>query len=84
MVRALLWRGRGEPFASLAGLRLWFGLGRLLRFFSAFVFASHGCKCAIKGLPGGRQRGKFLFQISVPGQNPGAGLPFRVSIDSRL
>jgi hypothetical protein len=50
-------RGRCESFASLRGfwLGLWFG--RLLDFFSTFVFASHGCKCATKGRVRGRVKG---------------------------
>jgi hypothetical protein len=51
VVPVLLWRGRRETFASLGRFRLWFGFRRLLHFFSAFVFASHKCKCATKGLP---------------------------------
>ena len=39
---ALLRRGRGEPFAFAARFRLGLGFGRLLDFFSAFIFASHG------------------------------------------
>jgi hypothetical protein len=62
----LLWRNRGEPFASLAGLRFWFGLGCFLDFFSAFVFASHECKCAIKGLPGERHGVNFCFKFLFP------------------
>jgi len=45
----LLRRGRRESFASLRGFRFRLWLGRLLDFFSTFVFASHGCKCATKG-----------------------------------
>ena len=60
---ALLRWGRGISFAFLAGLRLWLRFGCLLDFFSAFVFASHGCKCAIKGRPGERQRGNFSFKF---------------------
>ena len=41
-VAALLRRGWGEDFALLARLRFGLGFGRLLNFFSAFVFASHG------------------------------------------
>ena len=36
-------RGRGKPFAPLGGFGLWLRFGRLLDFFPAFVFASHGC-----------------------------------------
>jgi hypothetical protein len=44
----LLGRGRGEALATLGGFGLWLRLGRLLDFFSAFIFASHVCKCATK------------------------------------
>jgi len=49
-------RGRREPFASAAGF--WFRLrfGRLLLFLLAFVFASHGSKCATKGHSGERTK----------------------------
>jgi len=40
--RVLLGWGWREHFALLAGLRLGLRLGRLLDFFSAFIFASHG------------------------------------------
>lgn len=44
----LLGRGRGEALATLGGFGLWLRLGRLFDFFSAFIFASHVCKCATK------------------------------------
>jgi hypothetical protein len=59
VVLVLLWRGRREPFASLCGFRFRLRLGRLLDFFSAFVFASHVCKCATKGPLGGRQKAGY-------------------------
>jgi len=46
----------GEPFALAAGLWFGFGLRRLLDFFSAFVFASHGDQCATKGGQGERAK----------------------------
>jgi len=45
----LLGRSRGESLALAAGLWFGFGLGRLLDFFFAFVFASHGDQCDTKG-----------------------------------
>ncbi len=47
-VELLLGRGRSKSFAPLRGFGLWLRFGRLLDFFSAFVFASHTCKCATK------------------------------------
>lgn len=41
-VQRLLGRSGGEPFALAAGLWFGFWLRRLLDFFLAFVFASHG------------------------------------------
>ena len=47
--RALLGRGgRSEHFAFAARFNLGLWFGRLLDFFSAFIFASHVCKCATK------------------------------------
>jgi hypothetical protein len=41
-VDALFWWGRSKCLALTAGFGLWLRFGRLLDFFSAFVFASHG------------------------------------------
>jgi hypothetical protein len=40
--RRLLGRRRSERFAFTAGFWLWLRFGRLLDFFSTFIFASHG------------------------------------------
>jgi hypothetical protein len=58
MEMPLLGRGRdrGKSFAPLRGFWLWLRLGRLLDFFSAFVFASHICQCATKGEQVGRTK----------------------------
>ena len=52
------WR-RSEALASLRGFGLGLRLGRLLDFFSTFVFASHVCKCATKE---GLEEGKKIVQ----------------------
>jgi hypothetical protein len=44
----LLGRSRRESFSALRGFWFWLRLGSLLDFFSAFIFASHDCKCATK------------------------------------
>jgi hypothetical protein len=49
MEMPLFGRSWSEALATLRGLWLWLRLGRLLDFFSTFVFASHICKCATKG-----------------------------------
>ena len=66
----LLRRSRDEPFAFAAGFRLRLGFRRFLDFFSSFVFASHGCKCATKGGGEERQNLSFLLSFPVPICNP--------------
>jgi hypothetical protein len=85
MEMPLLGRGRGKPFAPLRGFWLWLRLGRLLDFFSAFVFASHVCKCATKealeesakrrkayfyGLCAGKGVGLLVSNLAVSRRNP--------------
>ncbi len=41
-MRGLFGRSGREDFAFAPWLRFWLGLGRLLSFFFAFIFASHG------------------------------------------
>ena len=50
---SLLWRGWRKHFAALRGFGFRLRLGSLLNFFSAFVFASHVCKCATNAPLGG-------------------------------
>jgi hypothetical protein len=51
-----LLRGGGREDLAPRRFLLWLWLGRLLDFFSAFVFTSHGCKCATNSGPSARAR----------------------------
>ena len=59
MLSALLRRSWNEPFPLAARFRFWLGFRRLLDFFLAFVFASHGSQCDIKGFIAAKMKSRI-------------------------